>query len=265
MLPCLRRLARPLLCDCRGQPSELLMKQLAMIGSTLLVVALSIRWAGVWAVDVWQQHCVTCVSLEQCQQCMVTTLSNAASSCMHSVLCTSSCTSLCATVRPCSRSLPTVLLAECTRRSVSLCTACAAVQVQNGLLLSHLIVTHACRDIRSLRAAASGLLQPDTPRQQRMGVTRSTVVLLGRLPMAALLMFAGYRQVRGATLTEVYCVGAADLQSEHRGNIKDGGTSSNSGCLPAAYSIQLLEKSTRLCRIVDRAWIAWEPTMWQRS
>lgn len=29
--------------SCRGQPPELLMKQLAMIGSTLLVVALSVR------------------------------------------------------------------------------------------------------------------------------------------------------------------------------------------------------------------------------
>lgn len=53
------------------------------------------------------------------------------------------------------------------------------------------------RESRQLSRAAAGLLQSDTPRRQRLGMKKSSLVLLGRLMMAALLMFAGYRQVRG--------------------------------------------------------------------
>jgi hypothetical protein len=52
------------------------------------------------------------------------------------------------------------------------------------------------RESKSLSRATSGLLlQPDSPRRQRLGVKRSTAVLLGRLLMAGLLMVAGYKQV----------------------------------------------------------------------
>jgi hypothetical protein len=47
------------------------------------------------------------------------------------------------------------------------------------------------------------MLQPDSPRRQRLGVTKSSVVLLGRLMMAALLMFAGYKQVCGSPAAQL--------------------------------------------------------------
>lgn len=51
------------------------------------------------------------------------------------------------------------------------------------------------RESRQLSRAAAGVLQSDNPRRHTLGVKRSSLVLVGRLMMAGLLMFAGYRQV----------------------------------------------------------------------
>lgn len=53
-----------------------------------------------------------------------------------------------------------------------------------------------CRESRQLsKPSAGAVLQSDTPRRHRLGVKKSTAVLLGRLLMAGLLIVAGSRQV----------------------------------------------------------------------
>lgn len=71
-----------------------------------------------------------------------------------------------------------------------------------------------CRESLSLSRATSGLLlQPDIPRPQRLGVKRSTAVLVGRLLMAGLLMVAGYKQVGWVQQHRAYTPGAPHAAS----------------------------------------------------